>query len=55
MPKTKPVKRPSARKAKREIVYTYRDAAGIRWRKVGARAVSELADKTMRECGLEPL
>lgn len=33
------------------VKYIYTDAAGMRWRLVGARPVSELADDVMREAG----
>lgn len=48
------------KKAKRKtktpdrLDYTHRDASGMRWRMVGARPVSELADKVMKACGLSP-
>lgn len=33
--------------------YCHRDKQGIKWRFVGARPVSELADTVMRECGMK--
>jgi hypothetical protein len=45
-------KKASSRRTK-PLVYTHRDADGMRWRFVGSLPVSELADQLMEECGFE--
>jgi len=47
--------RASLANAAREFkpTYTWMDARGMRWRWVGARPVSELADQTMRDAGVK--
>lgn len=51
------VKRSVKRRLHRATTYTYThtDANGMRWRMSSNRPVSELADKTMADCGLKPL
>lgn len=46
------MKKRKKKKVIKKPVYTHRDASGIAWRWVGSRPVSELADKTMADCGL---
>jgi len=48
--KTKKAKQKSPRPHLRR--YTHTDKDGVRWRMVGARPVSEIADRVMRDCGL---
>ena len=47
------VKKPKKRKKPFRPVYQWTDARGVRWRMVGARHVSEIADQTMRDVGLK--
>ena len=42
-------------KDKPTYTYTHKDSMGIRWRWVGSRLVSELADQVMADCKLPPL
>ena len=37
-----------------KLAYTEKDENGIRWRWVGMRRVSEIADKVMKDVGMKP-
>lgn len=48
-------KKKSKPRSKKPIKYTHTDSSGMGWRFSGSRPVSSLADKVMRDCGMEPL